>query len=79
MALITWIETPHTRTALLGDVPVCTIKVKDIGGCTALWLNGMLWPAPAHMPKAPMQSGCFFSSVADAKLAIELQLNKLSS
>jgi hypothetical protein len=58
-------------TALLDGVPVCSLKPKDIGGCTASWLDHRLWPAPQHMPKAPPQSTRFFSSVAEAKAAVE--------
>ena len=74
MALITWNETPGAWTATVNGMPVCTLKAKDIGGCTASWLNGLLWAPPAHMPRATPQPTCFFSSLNDAKLAVEQRL-----
>ena len=75
MAQITWKETPPLWTALLGDAPVCTLKAKDIGGCAASWLDGRLWPPPAHLPKAAPQSTRFFSNLAEAKAAVEQALD----
>jgi hypothetical protein len=74
MSLVIWNESPGTWTAQIGETPVCTLKTKDIGGCTATWLNGMLWAPPAHMPKAKPQPACFFSNVEDAKQAVEKRL-----
>lgn len=74
MANITWIESKPTWTALLDNVPVCTLRSKDIGGCTASWEGGRLWAPPAHMPKAAPQSTRFFASVEDAKTAVEQAL-----
>lgn len=74
MANITWIENKPTWTALLDNVPVCTLRSKDIGGCTADWLGGRLWAPPAHMPKAAPQTTRFFASVEDAKQAVEQAL-----
>ena len=74
MASITWNETPTVCTALLDDVPVCTLKPKDIGGFTASWLNGRLWAPPSHMPKAAPQETRFFMGLEDAKLAVEQSL-----
>lgn len=74
MALVIWSESPNAWTALLNDVPVCTLKMKDIGGCMASWLNGLVWAPPAHMPKATPQVTCFFSNVDEAKQAVEQRL-----
>jgi len=74
MARITWNETSTLCTALLDDVPVCTLKPKDIGGYTASWLDGRLWAPPSHMPKAAPQVTCFFARIEDAKLAVEKYL-----
>lgn len=75
MANITWKEAPATWTALLDDVPVCTQKCKDIGGCAASWLDGRLWAPPSHMPKAAPQPTRFFTGVEEAKTAVEATLN----
>ncbi|PQA76163.1 hypothetical protein [Rhodoferax sp. TS-BS-61-7] len=74
MAHITWNDTPTVYTALLDDVPVCTLKVKDIGGVAASWLDERLWPPPSHMPKAPPQPTRFFIDLAEAKAAVEEML-----
>jgi hypothetical protein len=74
MAHITWNDTPTVYTALLGDVPVCTLKVKDIGGVTASWLDDHLWPPPSHMPKAAPQPTRFFPALDEAKAAVEKAL-----
>lgn len=71
MANVTWIETPTLRTALLDEAPVCELKSKDIGGVTANWLDGRLWPPPAHLPKAAPQPTRFFMDIAEAKQAVE--------
>jgi hypothetical protein len=71
MSPISWSETPPGWTASQDGVPVCHLKPKDIGGCTATWLNDRLWPAPSHMPRAAPQGARFFSSVSDAKAAVE--------
>ena len=76
MANITWNDSPTVFVALLDDVPVCELKPKDIGGVTASWLNGSLWPPPSHMPKAAPQQARFFSGLDEAKLAVEQVLLK---
>jgi len=68
---ITWKETPPSWTGLLDGVPVCTLKVKDIGGCTAHWLGDRLWAPPAHLPKDTPQVTRFFPGLAEAKSAVE--------
>jgi hypothetical protein len=74
MAHIIWNETPTVCTASMNDVPVCTLKVKDIGGVAASWLDDRLWPAPSHLPKAAPQPTRFFPNLTDAKLAVEQML-----
>jgi hypothetical protein len=74
MASLNWTETPTLWTASLGEVPVCALKAKDIGGCTASWLDDRLWSPPSHLPKAKPQPTRFFSDFAEAKLAVEQQL-----
>jgi hypothetical protein len=76
MANLSWQETPLVSTAYLDDVPVCALKTKDIGGCIASWLDGRLWPAPAHLPKASPQPTRFFANVADARAAVEQLLTR---
>ena len=76
MAEVSWTETPTLWTALVDGNPVCSLKVKDIGGCTGSWLDGRLWAPPAHMPKAPPQPTRFFAGLAEGKTAVEQQLNK---
>jgi len=71
MASITWNETPSVSIALLDDVPVCSLKSKDIGGVAASWLDGRLWAAPSHTPKAAPQPMRFFMGLQDAKTAVE--------
>ena len=75
MASITWQATHPSLTGLLDGVPVCTLKVKDIGGCTAHWLDGRLWAPPAHLPKAAPQATRFFADVEEAKSAVEQTLS----
>ena len=74
MAHITWNDTPTVYTALLDDVPVCTLKVKDIGGVAASWLDERLWPPPSHRPTAPPPPTRFFFDLAEAKAAVEEML-----
>jgi hypothetical protein len=74
MADVTWKEATPTWTAWLDGVAVCTLKPKDIGGCTASWLDTRLWPPPAHLPKAAPQASKFFPSLEEAKSAVEQQL-----
>lgn len=71
MAEVNWSESPAAWTAFLDGVPVCALKAKDIGGCTASWLDGRLWAPPSHMPKATPQPTKFFPAVAEAKQAVE--------
>jgi hypothetical protein len=71
MASIIWNDVPGLSTALVDDVPVCALKVKDIGGVAANWLDDRLWPAPSHMPKAIPQNTRFFMALDEAKLAVE--------
>ncbi len=71
MAEIVWKESPLTWTAYVNDTPVCTLKGKDIGGWLASWLDERVWPAPAHLPKATPQAMRFFSSLDEAKAAVE--------
>ncbi len=71
MADITWNDAPSVYTALFDGTPVCTLKVKDIGGVAASWLDDRLWPPPSHMPKAPPQPTRFFANLAEAKAAVE--------
>jgi len=71
MANITWNDTPTVCTVLLDDVPVCTLKTKDIGGVAASWLDDRLWPPPSHMPKAAPQPTRFFTTLGEAKAAVE--------
>lgn len=75
MPTLTWKQAPSLWTAQLDDVPVCTLKSKDIGGCAAQWLDGRLWPPPAHLPKAAPQATRFFANVDEAKAAVERALN----
>lgn len=74
MAQITWQNSPSLCTALLDDVPVCTLKTKDIGGVAASWLDERRWAPPSHMPKAAPQDTRFFSDMAEARLAVEQAL-----
>lgn len=71
MAQLTWNDTPGVCTALMDEVPVCALKIKDIGGVAASWLDERLWPAPAHLPKAMPQPTRFFTTMAEAKQAVE--------
>jgi len=74
MANITWTETPALWTALINEVPICVLKAKDIGGCTAHWLDGRLWAAPGHLPRATPQPTRFFSKFEEARQAVEQTL-----
>jgi hypothetical protein len=74
MANIIWSESPAMWTAMLGEVPVCVLKAKDIGGCTAQWLDGQLWAAPRHLPRAMAQPTRFFAHLEEAKWAVEQSL-----
>lgn len=74
MASITWNDSPGVSTALLDDVPVCSLKTKDIGGVATSWLDDRLWAPPPHMPKAAPQPTRFFMGMADAKQAVEQTL-----
>ena len=76
MADVEWNESPSAWTAVHNGEPVCMLKLKDIGGCTANWLNKMLWAPPSHMPKAIPQPTRFFPDVDEAKLAVEQQLQQ---
>jgi hypothetical protein len=75
MPNITWKKAPSSWTALVDDVAVCTLKCKDIGGCTASWLDGRLWAPPSHLPKATPQPTRFFAGVEEAKSVVEQSLN----
>jgi hypothetical protein len=71
MAQLIWSDGPGVCTAVLNEVPVCSLKSKDIGGVIASWLDDRLWPPPAHLPKAAPQPTRFFANIADAKAAVE--------
>ncbi|MFY3383802.1 hypothetical protein [Paracidovorax sp. MALMAid1276] len=76
MADIRWEHTPPTTwTAMTDGQPICSVKRKDIGGWTAAWTDERLWPAPPHLPKAQPQPMRFFSSLEEAKLAVEQALS----
>ena len=75
MKHVTWDNDPPTTwTATVEGQALCAIKRKDIGGWTAIWTDERLWPAPSHMPKAMPQPTRFFSSLEEAKLAVEQAL-----
>ncbi|MBV7542807.1 hypothetical protein [Acidovorax sp. sic0104] len=75
MANVTWDHDPPTTwTATVDGRQVCSIKRKDIGGWIAGWVDERQWPAPAHLPKAMPQPTRFFSSLEEAKLAVEQAL-----
>jgi len=74
MANIHWNDTPSLCTASLDDVPVCTLKLKDIGGWIAQWTGERLWAPPSHMPKATPQPTRFFPALDEAKAAVEKAL-----
>lgn len=71
MAQLTWNDAPGVCTALMDEVPVCALKIKDIGGVAASWLDERLWPAPSHLPKAMPQPTRFFTTMDEAKAAVE--------
>ena len=76
MANVTWDHDPPTTwIATVGGQAVCSVKRKDIGGWTAGWTDERLWPAPAHLPKAQPQPTRFFSSLEEAKVAVEQALS----
>lgn len=60
---------------MLDDLPICSLKSKDIGGCAATWLDNRLWPPPPHLPKAAPQATRFFASVDEAKAAVDQALS----
>lgn len=74
MANIRWNNTPSQCIALLDDVQVCALKLKDIGGWTASWTDDRLWAPPAHLPKAMPQATRFFPALDEAKAAVEKAL-----
>jgi hypothetical protein len=76
MTQVTWDNDPPTTwTATVHGQALCSIKRKDIGGWTAVWTDERLWPAPSHLPKAMPQPTRFFSSLEEAKLAVEQLLS----
>ena len=76
MTHVTWDHNPPTTwTAMADGQALCSIKRKDIGGWTAVWMDERLWPAPPHLPKAMPQPTQFFSSLEEAKLAVEQALS----
>ncbi|KRD56174.1 MULTISPECIES: hypothetical protein [Acidovorax] len=76
MANVTWDHDPPTTwIATVSGQAVCFVKRKDIGGWTAGWTDERLWPAPSHLPKALPQATRFFSSLEEAKLAVEHALS----
>lgn len=75
VATIVWEDSPSACTALIDGVPVCALKLKDIGGWTASWMDDRKWPPPAHLPKAQPQDTKFFPGKADAKAAVEQVLS----
>lgn len=75
MAEIVWTEEgPRTWNAKVNDQLVCELKGKDIGGWSANWQGGRVWPPPAHLPKAMPQPTKFFSTIEEAKTAVEQAL-----
>ncbi len=75
MAHVAWTQKPPTSwVAKLDGHTVCTLKGKDIGGWNATWAGERLWPPPAHLPKATPQPMRFFSSLDEAKAAVEREL-----
>ena len=76
MTQVTWDNDPPTTwNATVDGQALCSIKRKDIGGWTAVWTDERLWPAPSHLPKAMPQPTRFFSSLEEAKLAVEQLLS----
>ncbi|MBU0893641.1 MAG: hypothetical protein KKH21_22500 [Gammaproteobacteria bacterium] len=76
MTQVTWDNDPPTTwIATVDGQALCSIKRKDIGGWTAVWTDERLWPAPSHLPKAMPQPTRFFSSLEEAKLAVEQLLS----
>lgn len=72
---VIWTPQPPTSwVATENGQAVCTLKGKDIGGWTATWEGDRLWHPPAHMPKAKPQPMRFFSSLEEAKAAVEQAL-----
>lgn len=79
MTNITWKEAhPNSWTALRNDAPICTLKRKDIGGYTASWTGDRLWAPPSHLPKAMPQPTRFFSTLDEAKSAVEEAIKSAS-
>ena len=75
MAHVTWDQKPPTSwLAVVEGEAVCTLTRKDIGGWNATWEGERLWPPPAHLPKATPQPMRFFSSLDEAKAAVEREL-----
>ncbi len=70
MANIRWNDTPSLCIALVDDAPVCSLKLKDIGGWTASWTDERLWVPPSHLPKAMPQPTRFFPALDEAKAAV---------
>jgi hypothetical protein len=68
---IVWSDSPGQCTASLDGVPVCALKIKDIGGVAASWLDDRLWAPPSHLPKATPQTTRFFMALDEAKQAVE--------
>ena len=72
MAAVTWDHNPPTTwIAMVDGQACCSVKRKDIGGWTAAWTDDRLWPVPVHLPKAVPQPTKFFSSLEEAKQAVE--------
>lgn len=72
MANVTWDHNPPTTwMATVDGQALCSIKRKDIGGWTAVWTDDRLWPPPSHLPEAKPQPMQFFSSLEEAKQAVE--------
>ena len=75
MAEVSWTVDGKDWNAHINGERVCFLKHMDIGGYNAHLSNGQLWPAPAHLPKAPPQESKFFNSIDDAKQACEAMLS----
>lgn len=76
LAHVSWNhEPPTTWTAMMNGQTVCSVKQKDIGGWMAHWTDERLWPAPTHLPKATPQPMRFFSSLEEARQAVEQVLS----
>lgn len=76
MAHLSWDHKPPTTwNAVVDGASICSVRRKDIGGWTAVWEDERLWPAPPHLPKAMPQQMRFFSSLEEAKAAVEQALS----